>query len=108
MALKDIAYTAEEAKEEQKEWAEGGPVPKYPYGLCLSLDDETIKKLGLPMPVIGAQMRIEAVATVTSLSANQDAKGEAENYVSLQITALDVAPLSTTADTANKLYGAKS
>jgi len=101
--LKDMARTPKESKEEAQEALVGYP-SKYPYGLCISLDDDTLEKLGMALPAIGAQMRVEAIATVTSLNANQDADGKAANYVSLQITALDVAPLATATDTAKRLY----
>lgn len=47
--------------------------PAYPYGLCLSLEDETLKKLGLDgdMPDVGDIIQFNAIAKVTSVSENE-------------------------------------
>jgi len=70
--------------------------PAYPYGLCINLCDETLKKLGMPMPAIGATITFVARATVTSVSQYEEAKPDAEDggslerSVGLQITDMDL------------------
>ena len=63
--------------------------PKYPYGTCLTLDGDTIEKLGLdPLPKVGTQVRLDAIATVTSISSRQTFGGETRDCVELQVTDL--------------------
>ena len=63
--------------------------PRYPYGLCVSLDNESMKKLGLStteLPDIGDMIHFMAMATVTSVSSNKVEGGEDCCRVELQIT----------------------
>jgi hypothetical protein len=70
--------------------------PKYPWGLCISLDDETLKKLGLSgdLPAVGEVIPIQAMAKVTSASMNEQEKGDGTTEmccrVELQITDMAV------------------
>lgn len=82
---------------------EQGDGPAYPYGLSISLNDDTLKKLGMDaMPEIGAKMQLMAVVEVTSTSQYNQQSGTDKN-VSLQIT--DMALASPGADPASKMYG---
>lgn len=64
--------------------------PAYPYGLTLCLNSESLEKLGITtLPPIGARLRISAVATVTSISQNQEADGDEEKRIELQVTDMD-------------------
>lgn len=87
MNLTDMKLSLDEAKEMDScigGSADGGP--KYPWGLTVSLDDATLRKLGMSdLPNVGAQMRLMAVVEVCSTSqhANQDGT---DKCVSLQIT----------------------
>lgn len=105
MALVSMERTPKEVKEELKEIKEGTDMPKYPWGLELRLGDEEIKKLGIALPTAGAQMQIEAIATVSSVGSHQEVDNEACSHVCLQITALDVKPMATQSDRAAKIYG---
>lgn len=91
MKLVDIAYTAKERKEEAAEMMPGGKPkgPEYPYGLQLTLNEETLSKLGIEeLPRVGDELRVEAVAKVTSVSMRSDKSDEDERCVNLQITEL--------------------
>jgi hypothetical protein len=102
MPLVDMARTPEEAKKEVANYGapasvEANPkVPVYPYGLCLSLEDESLEKLGLDdgLPPIGATILICAEARVTSASINEreDTTGKKTSCsrVELQITRMGV------------------
>src|SRR6266849_2346217 len=74
MDLVDIAYTPKERKEEAAEMASGKyKGPEYPYGLSTTLNEETLAKVGIEeLPRVGDEMRIEAVAKVTSVSMRSD------------------------------------
>lgn len=104
MALKDLALTPEEAKDTMLGGIapDAGDAPKYPYGLCLDLNDEALKKLGITaLPAIGSEMRITAVGKVTRISAYEEQDG-AEQCLGIQLTAMDMTGPDQT--TAQKLY----
>lgn len=71
--------------------------PEYPYGCCISLDDETLEKLGLDgdMPAAGEMIRFTAVAKVTCSNIRDeiDSTGATKKClrVEMQITDMDVA-----------------
>lgn len=70
--------------------------PEYPYGCCISLDDETLDKTGLggDMPAAGETIRFTAMAKVTCASVRDEigADGTTKQCrrVELQITDMDV------------------
>lgn len=71
------------------------PVPEFPYGLCISFEDETLAKLGLDgdLPQVGDILEFCAVAKVTCASSNESvdpATGQpkARKRVELQIVGM--------------------
>lgn len=103
------------SKAEAKEECGGVPadddLPKYPYGLALYLDDETLAKLGITdLPKVGSTMQAQITVTITGTSqrATQSSKeGESlRTCVDMQITDMDFAP-ATAKDLAKVLYPAK-
>lgn len=102
----NLAMTPDQSKEEYDINAE---MPKYPYGTTLYIDEDIMAKLGMTeLPKVGSQIKIAAIATVTSVSQRQEASGETCQNVELQITDMELgAPQATTTDTdrANTLYG---
>lgn len=89
----DMATTPAEVMEKQSDCIPCEPsVSKYPYGLCISLDDETLEKLGLDgdLPASGDMIHLCAMAKVTNASCNErlteDGKTEVSRRVELQIT----------------------
>lgn len=84
--------------------------PAYPYGLALSLDDETLRKLGFAaLPEAGSEVVFTARATVTGASQYEEVEaGKASaprisRSVSLQITDMDLGGERKSA--AEALYG---
>lgn len=95
---------------EQKEYATGSVmsgVPLYPWGLQITLDDESLKKLGIKdLPAIDQVMEITVKAQVVSLTARKEGNDDNCACVSLQITDMEI--LDSGVDmAAEKLYGAK-
>src|ERR1700676_1878654 len=70
----DMAKDAEEVKEDIAEMT-GGPkatTEVYPYGLCMSWDEETLKKLGInELPEVGEEIVVCMRCRVTSVSENE-------------------------------------
>lgn len=94
MALKDMALTPDEAREEEccapsHDMEDGGP--RYPYGLTVYLDDTVLSKLGLTqLPAVGTQLTLTAAVTVKAVDMRQRQGKEDENSVDLQITAMEL------------------
>jgi hypothetical protein len=109
MGLVNMQMSAEEAREEVScEPSDDGDLPKYPYGLTINLDDETLAKLGITqLPTVGTAMTLTARVEVCGTSQYQDRKGESEASLSLQITDMELsgAAESSGQNAATMLYG---
>lgn len=113
--MKDLAYTAEEIKahktgsiyaESPSGKYEG---PKYPYGLDIRLENDTLKKAGKTAAdfKIGEEMTVSVKVRVTSISSNETERGGKNECVCLTVTAIDMGGGSDDAGTAKVLYGSK-
>jgi hypothetical protein len=90
MALANMKMSPEEAKEEYGV-PDPGDAPQYPYGLTLSLCDESMAQLGMTeLPAVGSKVMITAMATVTSTSSDSRQDGDTEKRVGLQITDMEL------------------
>ena len=80
--------------------------PQYPYGLEISLDNDSLKKLGIDeLPEVGSILMIKAKVIVKSTSENESLN-YGENYcMCLQITDMEIGEGKSSA--AKKLYGDK-
>lgn len=69
-------------------------VPVYPYGLCISLSEDELAKLGLDgdLPEVGEMIHLAAMAKVTSVSESEREESDGTKTkccrVELQITHL--------------------
>lgn len=79
----------------------------YPWGLCINLDNETLKKLGATPQPVGTEVMITAKATIKSMSTRDDGDG-VRHDASLQITDMALSPASAeqSKTAAETLYGA--
>lgn len=110
--LKDMKITAAEQKERDERMSPGMVTgghdhyrDRYPYGLELRLDNETLEKLGLDkLPNAGKTVRIEAVAFVSSAQVREQTKdgkkSEPSRSLELQIRKLAVSLDPTSAEEA--------
>lgn len=88
--MTDMAQSPEEAKEDMPCQMPDSSAPRYPYGLCLSLTDKELDKLGLDASCdVGDTIRFNAEAKVTAVSCNETDSGK-NCRVELQITALGI------------------
>lgn len=107
MTMVNMKMSSEEAKETN---AIAGPdetdAPRYPYGLCIDLDDGSMEKLGIKdLPAVGAEMTIMAKVVVKSVSSNQYEGSDAESRMSMQITDMEISGTSKANNAATMLYG---
>lgn len=93
----DMAKTPEEIKEDIAETAmpvaAPDKVPSYPWGLCITLDEDSLAKLGIDekeLPDVGDMIHLFAMAKVTSASQNEredkDGNKTVCKRIELQIT----------------------
>lgn len=98
----------EMSKEEAKEETQPSPAdaPKYPWGLCITLNDDSLEKLGVDsLPEVETEVTIVAKAQVSRTSAYQSNGGEAERSMELQITDMQLGGIGPSV--ADVLYGKK-
>lgn len=83
--------------------------PSYPYGLKITLDPDTIAKLGLSdVPEVGAKMGIIGMAEVVAVN-KVEGRGDVDSFsVELQIQDFDVKTESKESKASNMLYGGES
>lgn len=88
MGLVNMARSQDEMRGAQPA-LEKSDEPKYPYGLRISLDNDSLKKLGVKeLPAVGDTLMIKANVTVVSTSENESAEGGEYKCCDLQITDL--------------------
>lgn len=108
MPLKSMELTPDEKRDAKLENAPEAWVPRYAGGTCLYLDDEVLKRLELrERPKVGTVFRLEAEARVTGSSEDEHERTDGthiDKRVSLQITAMDLAPSSDKKGLADQLY----
>lgn len=103
MALVSMELTAEQAKESTCAIAGDGSAPKYPYGLSLSLNSDSLENLGIKsLPVVGTKLLLTAVVEVSGTHESQQQDGTSEKSVDLQITDMELS--SPPSDIAGRLY----
>ena len=84
-SLINMQQTAEEAKEYTEPKAIDAP--KYPWGLCITLNDDSLDKLDIDkLPSVETEVTIVAKAQVSRISENQTQGGESNRSMDLQIT----------------------
>lgn len=90
MALKDLKISKKEAKEANKLSTPYEDQERYPYGLRLDLNNDTLEKLGITkLPAVGTVLMFEAKAKV--VGSRQSATESSDNRsIELQITHLDL------------------
>lgn len=102
----DLKLSAEDVqKMEQPISSNPGDGPKYPYGLCLYLDNTTLEKLGMSsLPAVGEEVTISAKAVVKSVSLREQQDGDKDRSVDLQITAMTVGKPTSNDEKAGRIY----
>tara|TARA_R100001143_G_C3360997_1_gene135673 strand:- start:6661 stop:6987 length:327 start_codon:yes stop_codon:yes gene_type:complete len=69
--------------------------PKYPWGLEIRLNNESLKKLGIKeLPAVGTKMKVTAMGVVESARESKRRKGRSDRSVEIQIEKLHVGKAS--------------
>lgn len=91
MAMKDLKISKKEAKSKNEAMVIGSSEQeRYPYGLRLDLNNDTLDKLGIDkMPSVGTVLTFEAKAKVVG-SRQSATEGSENRSVELQITHIDM------------------
>ena len=88
MNLKSMKMSPSEKKKGNLPTDKPGKEDSYPYGLCLNLESEAIKKLGLSkLPKVGSILMVTAKAKVLGTELHESGD-EKRKSISLQITDL--------------------
>ena len=108
MNLKDVSYSEEE-KKDMSTPSLVSELPKYPYGLKITLEPDVLDKLELyDAPKVGEKKMILAIAEVVAVR-KEDGRGDVKKFsVELQIQQLDCKKEEADGqkvDAAKSLYG---
>jgi len=124
-AMVDMAKTPDEVKDEigKDMPATASPdakasVPVYPYGLCISLTEEELPKLGLAgdLPEVGDMIHLTGMARVTSVSENERemSDGTTQKCCRIELQFTHMSPIENeddegrTAARQSRFYGAET
>lgn len=79
--------------------------PRYPYGMSLHLDEDTLSKLGIDkLPDVDSPLMLVAKVAVSSVNSNASTGGEKRRSVSLQVTDLGLGDCEPDKKTQDILY----
>jgi hypothetical protein len=85
----DLAYSPEELKARESDNSPLAEVPKYPYGLNISLDEKTLSKLKVDHGdwEVGDVFPVDILLKVTGKNINESSEGE-RCCINMQIIAM--------------------
>lgn len=80
--------------------------PSYPVGLKITLDEETVRKLGLSeAPDVGKKIELMAIGEVVSVN-KEEGRGDEHSFsFSVQLQDVDLRPDSREKEVSGALYG---
>lgn len=103
MALVDLKNTGDAARTDMEA---ADKTPEYPWGLNVTLNKETLDKLGKSITdfAIGSEHTVAVVMKVQDLSKNVSENYDSES-VGLVITQMDLGEVKSDAARASKIFG---
>lgn len=105
--LVSMQLSAKQAKEMMGDTGATPDRPRFPWGLTINLDDETLDKLKISeLPKVGSTEDLRAVVKVTRISEDDSESGKRRS-VGLQITDLAFGDPDDPKATESALYGSK-
>lgn len=104
-SLISMARSPAEIKEEKAEIVSDPEINRFPWGLSINLEDESLTKLGITtLPKVGDMVQIVAVAKIDRVSESENNRGT-DRSVSLQIEEMALEPAGPEKDAAEVLFG---
>lgn len=104
--MKSMKTTAAERKARREKYDKPCSVSdgeSYPYGLAISLDEESMEKLALKtLPKVGVKMLLTAEVNVESVEQRESTDGGSRRSMRLQITAMDLGAKGSAKDAIDK------
>jgi hypothetical protein len=98
-SLVDLQLTKSEKKEETREMVIATSDEQYPYGLCLSLENRELYKLGIDdIPTVGDEWHMLVIGKVTVVNTQSGADTDDSVRVGLQITMAQILKRESKAD----------
>lgn len=91
MSLIDMKMSKKDAKRESSVEADDGP--RFPHGLTIHLDDDSMKKLGFDsLPDVGEQFIVAGVGPVQNANESKRQKG-VDRSMSIQLQKIEIGPV---------------
>ena len=91
--LVSMKRTKKDKKRHNSDHAIGSNEASFPFGLTISLDDESLTKLGIDeLPAVGEEWIVLGIGKVDSVSKSSNERRVSRN-VSIQLEKLEVGPL---------------
>lgn len=88
--LTNMKMSKEKAKTEHMCEPESGP--RFPHGLRVELNDDSLAKLGMTtLPTVGEEMIVVGIGKVTNVSQHDSGNNKSRN-VSIQLEKMEVGP----------------
>lgn len=108
MAAKKVSMAlTKKEKSDFKESAVLSEAPRFPWGLSVNLDEDSLKKLNVEdLPEVGDEFEMVATVKATSVSENEDEDGTRQS-VGLQITDMALLRMGSKGKPEDRLYGGK-
>ena len=89
MSLTNMKLSKKEVEKEAGTIEE--EAPRYPWGLSINLDNESIEKLGITtLPEVGDLKTLIAVVKVKDVSETDSIEGKKQRNIGLQITEMSI------------------
>lgn len=96
--LVDMKLSKKEAKDDLGMAVSESKGPRFPHGLSISLDDDSMKKLGFEdLIAVGTKMIIVGVGKVTNASENRRQNG-VDRHVTIQLEKVEIEPFDKNTD----------
>lgn len=113
MPLKDMAYTDAEIAERKENMDKCCAMPsdytgpKYPWGLELRLETNSLEKLGVDISKfkVGQELPMDIIGRVTGISINEREDGERNACLTIVAAQIGLNTKKSTSEQAESLYG---
>ena len=94
-------------KEAKNEFEVAPGAPKFPHGLTINLDNESLQKLGFDsLPDVGEDFIVVGIGPVTHASEHRRQGDKVDRSITIQLESIEVGPVNEEAETAVEVVSA--